>query len=142
VPRLLAGLAPGASMTAVRRGRAPLRPDAEALARASLLDAWTPTHRQLEVLVDDVASGLHWRIHAIHDSRSETWAADSGWPDRFLLRGGRAVAIEIKVPPDDLSAEQRDWLEQLNEVAGISAIVFRSCGWPGRDMAVLAELLQ
>jgi hypothetical protein len=52
------------------------------------------------------------------------------------------VAIEIKVPPDDLTGEQRDWLEQLNEVAGIEAVVFRSVGDRARDMAVLADLLR
>ena len=122
---------------ALRRGR--YRPTGDVV--TAFTSPWTPNHRQLEALVDDIAGRAGWLIHAIHDSRGESWSADSGWPDRYLLRDGRAVAIEIKVPPDDLTAEQRAWLEGLNELPRTEALVFRSSGDRARDGIVLAELL-
>ncbi len=126
-------------MTAHRHGR--YRADPVFLAADAYHSPWTPTHRQLEALLDDVAGRMGYLIHALHDSRGESWSANSGWPDRYLLRDGRAFAIEIKVPPDDLTAEQRMWLEALNELPRVEALVFRSSGDRARDMAVLAELL-
>lgn len=142
-------------MAAVRHhDRAPFKPDPVALADAAYTSPWQPTHRQLEALVDEVAHRLGWRIQATHDSRGEAWSADSGWPDRFLVRAltplerpvhagmARALALEIKVPPDSVTEEQFTWLTLLEAVPGIEAGIFRSCGDRARDMAVLSELLR
>lgn len=129
--------------------RAPFKPDAVALADAAFTSPWKPTHRELEVLVDDVAHRLGWRIQATHDSRGEAWSADSGWPDRFLVRQiadrpglARALVLEIKVPPDTVTEEQFTWLALLDAVPGIETGIFRSCGDRARDTAFLAELLR
>ena len=114
------------------------------LARQAFGGAWKPTHRQLERLVIEVAKGLGWRVHAIHDSRREDWAAASGWPDLFMVRddGARAVTavLEVKVPPDDVTDEQRAWLVALSR-AGIRCGVFRSNLDRGTDMAAAAAWL-
>jgi hypothetical protein len=127
----------------LRRDRAPLRPNPDALAADAVLGyRGGVTHRKVEAVADEIALGNGWLIHALHDSRGESWSANSGWPDRFYLRGDQALALEIKVPPDDLTPEQRAWLDALDAVAGITALVFRSSGLYTRDLAKLAEVLR
>jgi hypothetical protein len=104
-------------------------------------DPWEPSHRQIMDLWIEIARAKGYLIHVTHDSRSEHWAADSGWPDLFLARGGRAYAIEVKVPPDHPTDEQRAWLAALGRIPGILEAVFRSSGDRARDMAVIAEIL-
>lgn len=130
-------------MTAARRRTAPYRLDPQGLADHAIVGyPGGVTHRKVEALADQIALGNGWLIHALHDSRGESWSATSGWPDRFYLRGPEALAIEIKVPPDDLSAEQRAWLDALDAVPGIQALVFRSSGRYTADLVALAEVLR
>lgn len=138
-----------AAVSARYHDRAPFKADPVALADAAYTSPWSPTHRQLVDLAIEVAHARGWLVTVTHDSRGEAWSADSGWPDVFAVpeptivsRRGRAVAIEIKVPPDDLTAEQTRWWVALSAVPGIDAVVFRSCGDRARDMATLAELLR
>jgi hypothetical protein len=123
--------------------RRPYRQDPDGLARSSVI-SWPDglTHRKLEALADDIAIGNRWLIHAVHDSRGETWSAASGWPDRFYVRANRAIALELKVPPDTLNDEQRAWLAALDQVPGITARLFTASGLYTRDLTALAELLR
>lgn len=123
-----------------RRSKA-YRRTAEEIIPMAWTDPWEPTHRDLEALWIEVAHGLGYRVACYRDSRGEHWGADSGWPDLFLVRNGRAWAIELKVPPDDLSEEQGIWLGLLDAVPGITAGVFRSSGDRAKDMAVIADSL-
>ncbi|HET6380180.1 MAG TPA: helix-turn-helix domain-containing protein [candidate division Zixibacteria bacterium] len=95
------------------------------------------THRKLEALADSLATGNGWLVHALHDSRGESWSANSGWPDRFYVRGNWALALEFKVPPDTPTDKQRAWLEALDAVPGITALVFTSSGLYTRDLVAL-----
>jgi hypothetical protein len=128
-------------MTAQRR-RGGYRTKAEDLVPMAWHDPWTPTHRQLVALWLEIAHGLGYLVTVTHDSRTDHWGADSGWPDVFAARDGRAYAIEIKVPPDVPTDEQRAWLERLGAVPGITEGVFRSCGDKARDMTVIADILR
>ena len=119
------------------------------LAEDIVPDAWTdpwpenhPTHRELVELWLAIAHALDYRVTVTHDSRTDHWGADSGWPDIFAVRGGRAYAIEIKVPPDTVRDEQREWLDRLGAVPGITEGVFRSSGDRARDMAVISDILR
>ena len=112
-------------------------------------DAWVdpwpdghPTHRELVELWIAIAHALGYLVTVTHDSRNEHWGADSGWPDIFAVRAGRALAIEIKVPPDDVSGEQREWLDRLGSVPGIREGIFRSSGDKARDIAVISDILR
>jgi len=105
-------------------------------------DPWTPTHRELEALWMEIAHSLGYLVHVTHDSRGEDWRADSGWPDVVVVRGARGYAIEIKVPPDDLTDEQRAWLAELGRLPGFFSGVFRSSGDKARDMIVIADILR
>jgi len=103
---------------------------------------WDPTHRQLVELWLEIAKALGYLVTVTHDSRQEHWGADSGWPDIFAVRAGHAFAIEIKVPPDKPTDEQRAWLDRLGAVPGITEAVFRSSGDRARDLAVIADILR
>lgn len=109
---------------------------------AAMRSPWTPTHRQLEQLIIDVALDRDWRVHVIHDSRREHWSAISGWPDAFLVKDGRAVAIEVKVGADSRTDEQTEWGEALNLVPGIEAYELRSTGDRVADAAAIVGLLR
>lgn len=119
---------------------------AEDLVPFAWTDPWPaghPTHRELVALWLEIAHALGYRVTVTHDSRREHWGADSGWPDVFAVRGGRAYAIEIKTPAyPDVTDEQRLWLAELGAVPGISEGVFRSSGDRARDMAVIGDILR
>ena len=118
---------------------------AEHIVPEAWVDPWPdghPTHRELVELWLAIAHALGYLVHLVHDSRTEHWGADSGWPDIFAVRGGRAYAIEIKVPPDKPTDEQREWLDRLGAVPGITEGVFRSSGDRARDLAVISDILR
>lgn len=55
-------------------------------------------------------------------------ADGKGWPDLFMVRRERAIAVEIKGDGDSLKDEQRQWLFDL-ETAGVEAFVFTPASW-------------
>lgn len=121
------------------------RTRAEDLVPMAWTDPWPaghPTHRELVDLWLEIAKAMGYRVSVYHDSRGEHWGAHSGWPDIFAVRAGRAYAIEIKVPPDDVRDEQRAWLDELGRVPGITEGVFRSSGDRAHDRAVVADILR
>lgn len=70
-----------------------------------------------------------WRIHCPRTARTAAGAhltaddGDPGWPDIFLTRGFRALAVELKRHPNKLEPEQVVWLEQLGNIPGITVMV-------------------
>ncbi len=129
-------------MTGQRIRRGGYRVKAEDLVPMAWTDPCQPTHRQLVELWLEIAHALKYLVTVTHDSRTDHWGADSGWPDIFAVRDGHAYAIEIKVPPDAPTDEQRAWLQRLGAVPGITEGVFRSSGDRARDMAVIADILR
>lgn len=129
----------------MRFRRGGYRMKVEDLVPVAWSDPWPaghPTHRELVALWLEVAHAMHYRVTVTHDSRTDHWGADSGWPDIFAVRGGRAYAIELKVPPDKPTDEQREWLNRLGAVPGVFAGVFRSSGDRAHDLAVIADILR
>lgn len=121
----------------------PYRRTAEEIIPEAWTDPWTPTHRELIALWIDIAKGLGYRVGCYQDSRGEHWAADSGWPDLFLVRGGRAFAIEVKTPAyPGVTDEQSEWLKALDAIPGVTAAVFRTSGDRAKDLAVIADSLR
>lgn len=118
---------------------------AEAIVPEAWVDPWPdghPTHREVVDLWIQIARALGYRVAVTHDSREEHWGADSGWPDIFAVRSGRAYAIEIKTPAyPTVTDEQRAWLTVLGAIPGITEGVFRSSGDRARDMAVISDIL-
>jgi len=66
--------------------------------------------------VEDRAARSGWRYY--HTRRSTGSVA--GFPDLCLVRGPRLIFAELKTdhPRSQLSAAQRDWLDDLDVVAG------------------------
>jgi hypothetical protein len=126
-----------------RRGA--YRHRAEDLIPDAWVDPWPEGHPRHAELIDlwiTIAKAVGYRITCTHDSRTEHWGADSGWPDLFLARRGRAYAIEIKTPGyPDVTDEQRSWLADLDAIPGVTAAVFRTSGDRARDMAVISDIL-
>jgi len=52
-----------------------------------------------------------------------------GFPDLLMLRGERAIVAELKIPPNDTTPEQDDWLKSFN-AAHVTAVVWRPDDWP------------
>lgn len=52
----------------------------------------------------------------------------AGWPDLFMVRDDRAIAAELKIPPNKLSAAQCAWVKAL-EAAGIPVYVWTPDDW-------------
>lgn len=58
--------------------------------------------------------------------------SEVGWPDLFLVKGERALALEVKVEsvrPGSEPAEQRAWIAALDRVPGITARFVRPSDW-------------
>lgn len=80
-----------------------------------------PTHEELQRQVIELAHTFRW--HHLHIRRSlgrgRKWVTTTnvtGWPDLLLWnvqQPTRHVAIEVKVPPDKLTADQERVLDQL-----------------------------
>jgi hypothetical protein len=65
-----------------------------------------------------------WRVMFTWNSRH----SPKGWPDLFLVRNGRAIAAELKIPPRKPTQEQWDWLKDL-ALCGIETYVWTPEMW-------------
>jgi len=74
-----------------------------------------------------------WKIFHPYDSRRSA----IGWPDLFLVRGDRALALEVKSNTGRLRPGQQAWLDALALVPGITARIIRPA-----DEAEVRELLR
>ena len=66
------------------------------------------------------AERARWYVYHTYDSRR----SDSGFPDLFMVRNGRAIAAELKTTVGRLSPAQNSWLVRLRE-CGIETYVWR-----------------
>jgi hypothetical protein len=82
----------------------------------------TVTEASFQRQVLELAAALGWRAFSIRDSRTVT---SCGWPDLFLVRDGRALAVELKSERGRLRREQRAWLADLAACPGIETAVWR-----------------
>lgn len=111
-------------MTRQRYRRDPLDVARDALASGAF--AWPDEAAFRDRLVIPRLRAAGWRLTSTNDSRREHWAADSGWPDVFAVRGDRALALELKHGRKQPTEEQRAWLHDLSRVRHIEAMVLRA----------------
>lgn len=109
------------------RGRGRYRPDPVDVARDALAAG---AFRFGEVEYQDrivlpILRRAGWRLHVIRDSRAQHWGAASGWPDVVAVRGDRLVALELKLPGEEPTEEQRAWLQALAAVRRVDVAVLR-----------------
>lgn len=60
--------------------------------------------------------------------RTPVQADGKGWPDLVLVRGEKALFIELKMPGKSLTAEQQQWQADLRK-AGLSALIWTPDDW-------------
>lgn len=90
------------------------------------------TEREWQQTVITWAKHAGWHVHFVWDSRH----SPDGWPDLFLVRGDRAIAMELKSEKGKVTQAQLDWLSWLKD-AGVEAWVLHP-----RDEDRLAEILR
>jgi len=89
------------------------------------------TGKQIQDGIAALAQAKGWRCAHFSPGRvgpKDKWITNyayqsKGWPDLFLVRAGRLVAIEVKGDGDSVSRQQLDWLNALRDVGAQTAIV-------------------
>ena len=79
------------------------------------------SERDLQQHVVSMAKALGWSV--FHPWLSVHSAA--GWPDLFMCKAERALAVELKAENGKVSWQQVAWLGDLAQVPGIEAAVWR-----------------
>ncbi len=87
---------------------------------------------EFQQMITDRAEALGWLVYHTYDSRRSR----AGFPDLFLCRGERAVAIEVKSQRGRVSAAQQDWLAALGKTR-IETYLIRPSDW-----ALIEEVLR
>lgn len=83
------------------------------------------SEQEFQAAVVELAGRLGWWSY--HPLRSR--GSRAGWPDVSLLRGPRAVFMELKQQAGLVKREQQDVLDRMR-VAGLDAHLFRPSDWP------------
>lgn len=87
-----------------------------------------------QAAVTDLATATGWRWCHFRPGRVQGggWrtpiAGSPGWPDLVLVRGDRALFVELKSTDGRLSQDQRLWLAALR-TAGCDARCWRPSDW-------------
>jgi hypothetical protein len=102
------------------------------LSAARLLVLGEVKERDYQQWIIDFAGAHGWRYYHTHYSKF----SPSGFPDLFLVRGDRAVALEVKRMGGRATPDQDAWVADLNE-AGVEASVV----WPSDEEFVVGLLL-
>ena len=97
------------------------------------------TEAEFQRVVTDYAESLGW--HWLHIGRTGKYAANGakgtlgeGWPDLFLVKGDRAMYVELKSQGGVVSERQKRVMMILSEVAEVYV-------WRPSDIALMAEVL-
>ena len=87
--------------------------------------------RQLSNAIRKFAELRGWRVFTISNTKAAGLRAHTamGWPDLFMVRGGEAVAAELKVKGRVTTEAQDKWLAELYRVPGIRTFVWRESSW-------------
>ena len=97
------------------------------------------SERELQQHVVAIAQALGWAV--FHPWTSVHSAA--GWPDLFMVRGPRALAVELKSDTGKVTWQQTAWLGDLGRVPGIETGLWRPAdllsGYIERELRKEAE---
>lgn len=83
------------------------------------------SEKSFQAQVVKLAELFGWRVYHPFDSRRSV----AGYPDLTLVRGNRAVWIELKTETGRVKFQQREWLAALAAVEHTSAHLFRPSDW-------------
>lgn len=82
------------------------------------------SEKAFQAAVRKKAEDNGWLVYAVRDSRQ----TPAGWPDLTLIRGGRLMFWELKMPKKKPTAAQQKWLGALART-GAGAEVMRPSNW-------------
>jgi hypothetical protein len=120
--------APTITETVVGRDMPLARPPESSTNTTSLschpVDPWRIRESAFRDAIVTLARYRGWRVQWTWNSRH----SPKGWPDLFLVRHGRAIAAELKIPPRKPTQEQWDWLKDL-ALCGIETYVWTPEMW-------------
>ena len=94
-----------------------------------------PTHKEFSGTISDMAAWTGWMDHKTWNSMH----SPKGFPDHFLVRPPRMVALELKIPPDVPSLAQRYWLMVL-AMCGVECHVVTPDDWEQIDEVLRREV--
>ena len=88
------------------------------------------TERQLSKAVVALAELYGWRVYVIQNTRAASLRSHTGvgWPDLFMVRGKRALAVELKVKGRKPTQAQLGWLQALRRT-GVDAFLWTEHDW-------------
>jgi hypothetical protein len=110
-------------------------------ASAAEVVASTMKESEFTTMVLDLARYHGWRTLHLRPARTDSgWRTavqgdGVGWPDLYMVRGGRVVAAELKVGRRQLTPEQTAWLTALGQT-GAEVHVW----WP-KDWDLIEKVL-
>lgn len=81
--------------------------------------------RDFQQLVVEAAGYLGWRVFHDFDSRRST----PGFPDLILVKPPRLLALELKTQRGKVRPGQIEWLTDLDQVPGVTALLVRPADW-------------
>ena len=76
-----------------------------------------------------LAEALGWRVQYQYDGRNNRRAKTKGFPDLVMVRGERALFVELKTDIGWTTPSQDEWLRALKG-AGLDVRVWRPMDWP------------
>lgn len=104
-----------------------------------------PSELQCQRTIVEAAKLAGWRVHAERAAmrQSGRWSTpiqgDKGFVDLILVRDGELLAVELKRKPNRIEAGQQAWLDALDAVPGVTALVV----WvPEQQDAFIASLFK
>ena len=76
-----------------------------------------------------------WLVNHTYRGRTAkgAWRTNTtapGFPDLLMLRNGRMVVLELKMPGNHASDEQNRWVGLFQTVPGVEAFVVYPADWP------------
>jgi hypothetical protein len=94
----------------------------------------TVDERAFQNKVEDLAREAGWKVQ--HSYRGKAgkggaWRTNAavGFPDLLLLKAGRLVVLELKMPGNEPTDEQNEWLALFQTVAGCEAYAVWPAHW-------------
>lgn len=96
----------------------------------------TTSERELGQTIREMAEALGWMCYQVLDTREYAKRTSRGFPDQFIARPGRALALELKTERGIVTPDQDLWIATLDSIPGVTSAVIRP-----RDLDQVEELL-
>ncbi len=96
----------------------------------------TMSERELGQTIREMAEAFGWLCYQVLDTRNHAKRTSRGFPDQFIARPGRALALELKTERGIVTPDQELWVATLDSIPGITGAVIRP-----HDLDRVEELL-